>query len=248
MVSALLVAGNLFCMACPFMLPRRFGRYVRERFLGGGRQVPRALRNKWLAVALIVVFFYVYEQFSLWASPWLTAWVAIGYFLTAFVVDTWFEGAAFCKYVCPLGQFNFFSSLVSPLEIKVREQDVCAACRTKDCILGEKGRTLTLTRTLTPNPHLHSTALRRSAVQVSPWEGEGNPATGWEGEGNAIGWQPAPRQGEGNAPSWQPASSQGEGNLVGLKGSEGNPVELLSGQWEGKEGTRRVRVVAFPGA
>ena len=106
-VLALLVAGNLFCMACPFMLPRRFGRYVRERFLGGGRQVPRALRNKWLAVALVVVFFYVYEQFSLWASPWLTAWVAIGYFLTAFVVDTWFQGRGFLQVCMPAGSVQF---------------------------------------------------------------------------------------------------------------------------------------------
>ena len=29
-VLALLLAGNLFCMACPFMLTRRLGRWVRE--------------------------------------------------------------------------------------------------------------------------------------------------------------------------------------------------------------------------
>ncbi|HEX9116382.1 MAG TPA: FesM [Anaerolineae bacterium] len=137
-VLALLIAGNLFCMACPFMLPRRLGRLIRRRFLAGGHPVPRALRNKWLAVALTAVFFYVYERYSLWASPWLTAWVAAGYFLAAFLVDTWFEGAAFCKYVCPLGQFNFFGSLVSPLEIRVRAPSVCAACATKDCIRGRR--------------------------------------------------------------------------------------------------------------
>ncbi len=133
-VLALLVAGNLFCMACPFMLPRQVGRWLRERFFGGGRNVPAVLRNKWLAAGLVLVFFFCYEVFSLWSSPWLTAWIAVGYFLVAFLVDTVFRGAAFCKYVCPLGQFNFFGSLVSPLEIEVREQAVCAACRTKDCI------------------------------------------------------------------------------------------------------------------
>ena len=133
-VLALLVAGNLFCMACPFMLTRSAGRWMRERLGGHGRPVPAALRNKWLAVGLIVAFFVSYELFSLWASPWLTAWIAIGYFLCAFVVDTIFQGAAFCKYVCPLGHFNFFGSLISPLEVQVRSQQGCAACRTKDCI------------------------------------------------------------------------------------------------------------------
>jgi len=133
-VLALLVAGNLFCMACPFMLPRQAARWLRERFWGGGRPVPSMLRNKWLAAGLVVVFFFIYERFSLWASPWLTAWIVLAYFAVAFAVDTIFRGAAFCKTVCPLGQFNFFGSLISPLEIKVREPATCATCRTKDCI------------------------------------------------------------------------------------------------------------------
>lgn len=136
-VLALLLVGNLFCMACPFMLPREVGRWLGSR-LGWQRQVPRAWRNKWVALALLVIFFICYEVFSLWASPWLTAWIIVAYFLTALVVDTFFQGAAFCKYVCPLGQFNFFSSLSSPAEIKIRSADTCAACRTKDCIAGNK--------------------------------------------------------------------------------------------------------------
>jgi ferredoxin len=133
-VLALLVAGNLFCMACPFMLPRRAGRWVREHWFKGGRPVPRFMRNKWLALALIVLFFFAYEVLALWSTPWWTAWVAVGYFGAAILVDTLFQGAAFCKHVCPLGQFNFFGSLVSPLEVKIRDANVCAGCRTKDCI------------------------------------------------------------------------------------------------------------------
>lgn len=136
-VLALLLAGNLFCMACPFMLPRELGRRLGRR-LGWQGDVPRPLRSKWLAVALLALFFVAYEVFSLWASPWLTAWIIIGYFLGAFVVDTFFRGAAFCKYVCPLGQFNFFSSLASPGEIRIRQPNVCAACRSKDCIAGNR--------------------------------------------------------------------------------------------------------------
>lgn len=136
-VLALLVAGNLFCMACPFMLPREVGRWLGRR-LGFQGQVPAWLRGKWPALALLVLFFMAYEIFSLWASPWLTAWIVIGYFLAAFGVDTFFQGAAFCKYVCPLGQFNFFGSLVSPAEIKIRRPETCVTCRTKDCIAGNR--------------------------------------------------------------------------------------------------------------
>jgi cytochrome c oxidase assembly factor CtaG len=134
-VLGLLGAGNVFCMACPFLLPRTLAR----RWLPTGRSWPRWLRSKWLAVVLLALFLWAYEAFSLWDSPWWTAWLALSYFILAFVIDGFFRGAAFCKYLCPIGQFNFVQSLVSPLEVKVRDPEVCAACRTKDCIRGRDG-------------------------------------------------------------------------------------------------------------
>jgi cytochrome c oxidase assembly factor CtaG len=131
-VIALLAAGNLFCMACPFMLPRDLGR----RLLPARWRWPRQLRSKWLAVAILLTYLWAYEAFSLWNSPRATAWVIIGYFAAALAVDGLFRGASFCKYVCPIGQFHFIHSLVSPLEIKVRNADACRTCRTYDCIRG----------------------------------------------------------------------------------------------------------------
>src|SRR5262249_4712951 len=109
LILGLLVAGNVFCLACPFMLPRAIAR----RFLPRGRTWPRWLRSKWLAIVLLVVFLWAYEAFSLWDSPWWTAWIIVGYFAAALIIDGLFRGAAFCKYVCPIGQFNFVQSLAS---------------------------------------------------------------------------------------------------------------------------------------
>jgi ferredoxin len=128
----LLIAGNVFCMACPFMVPRMLARRLfLPRFA-----LPHWLANKWLAVLLLIGFLWAYEAFALWDSPWLTAWIAVGYFVAALVIDSLFQGATFCKYVCPIGQFNFVQSLVSPLEVKVRQPKVCTTCKTKDCIRG----------------------------------------------------------------------------------------------------------------
>lgn len=131
-VLALLVAGNLFCMACPFMLPRR----VAKRFGPAHLAWPAPLRSKWLAVALLLLFFWGYEAFDLWSSPWLTAWVALTYFILAFVIDGFYKGASFCKHVCPIGQFHFVNGMVSPTEVRVRDPRVCDSCRTLDCIRG----------------------------------------------------------------------------------------------------------------
>ena len=133
-VVALLAAGNFFCMACPFTLPRELGSRARWR----QRPWPRALRSKWFALTLLVLFFWAYEVFGLWDKPIWTAWLILNYFLVAFAIDALFRGASFCKYVCPIGQFQFITSLVSPLEVKVRSPEACAGCKTHDCLRGNE--------------------------------------------------------------------------------------------------------------
>jgi ferredoxin len=62
----------------------------------------------------------------------------VAYFVSVLVVDGFFKHASFCKFVCPIGQFNFVASTLSPFEVKVREQDICTRCHTKDCIRGRR--------------------------------------------------------------------------------------------------------------
>src|SRR3984957_16157885 len=135
-VLALLIGGNFFCMACPFTLPRDLAR----RFLPASRLWPKQLRSKWTAVGLTALYLWAYEAFSIWDSPWWTAWIVVGYFTTALLVDGIFQGASFCKYVCPIGQFHFVNSLVSPLQVTVREPKVCDSCQTHDCLHGHAGQ------------------------------------------------------------------------------------------------------------
>jgi ferredoxin len=134
LVLVLLAAGNFFCLACPFMLVRNAARRLFRPWMNW----PRMLRNKWLAVALFILVLFLYELFDLWSSPWWTAWLIIAYFVAVLAVDGIFKHASFCKFVCPLGQFNFMASLLSPLEVKVRDQQVCGDCHTKDCIRGQR--------------------------------------------------------------------------------------------------------------
>jgi len=130
----LLILGllNVFCMACPFTLPRELARM----FYTPKRQWPRILRNKWIAVALTLLFFWIYLECDLWNWPSATAWLLIGYTASALLVDTFFAGASFCKYVCPLGQFNFLTSLAAPFSLGVREHATCTSCAGKDCVRG----------------------------------------------------------------------------------------------------------------
>ena len=136
LVLGVLAAGNLFCAGCPMVLVRDAGRrLVPPRF-----SFPHQLRRKWIAAGLLVLVLFSYELFAAWERPAATAWIVLGYFVLALVVDLLFKGASFCKHVCPIGQFNFVASTIAPAELKVRDSGTCHECRTYDCIKGRKGR------------------------------------------------------------------------------------------------------------
>ena len=137
LIVAALAIGNLFCTACPMVLARDGAR----RLIAPRRAWPRALRGKWLGAVLLVGVLFAYELADLWALPRATAWLVLGYFGLAIAVDTVFRGAAFCKHVCPIGQFNFMAATLSPAELAVRDLGTCRSCRTADCIKGRWERT-----------------------------------------------------------------------------------------------------------
>jgi ferredoxin len=132
LVLALLAAGNVFCLGCPMVRMRDWAR----RLHAPVRRLPKPLRTKWVGVALFAAVLVGYEWFDWWALPAATAGLVLAYFGAALVVDLTFSGASFCKYVCPIGQFNFVASTMSPFEMRVERPEVCAACRTHDCIKG----------------------------------------------------------------------------------------------------------------
>jgi polyferredoxin len=132
LIVAIVAAGNLFCTACPMVLARDMSRRLAHPAL----RWPRWLRGKWLGLSLLVFVLFAYELFDLWSQPRATAWLVLGYFGLAIVIDTLFKGASFCKHLCPIGQFNFAASTMSPMELQVVNRETCRACTTSDCIKG----------------------------------------------------------------------------------------------------------------
>ena len=134
LVLALLFAGNLACASCPMILVRDAGR----RLLPPRWTWPRKLRRKWLGIGLLVAVLFSYELFDIWDLPAATAWLVLGYYAAALTIDLLFKGASFCKYVCPIGQFNFIASAMSPAAVQIRNEETCHQCRTYDCIKGRR--------------------------------------------------------------------------------------------------------------
>jgi polyferredoxin len=135
LILSIVAVGNVFCTACPMVLARDISRH----FVHPALRWPRRLRGKWLGLALLVLVLFSYELFDLWSQPRATAWLVLGYFGLAIVIDTVFKGASFCKHLCPIGQFNFAASTMSPTELQIVDRDTCRTCRTSDCIKGRYG-------------------------------------------------------------------------------------------------------------
>lgn len=131
-VLGLLLVGNLFCAVCPFTLSRALARRLPWRRLAW----PRILRGKWPALLLLLFFFWSYEFLRLWDRPFVTAAIVLAYFAASFLCDALFASGRFCKHVCPVGQFGFAFSTLSPLEVRARDVRICASCVGRDCLRG----------------------------------------------------------------------------------------------------------------
>ncbi len=132
LIFSLLLFGNLFCFACPFIFLRDLLRlFVSPKFL-----FPKKLRHKWTAIFIFTLMLFSYEAFALWSSPYLTALLIVGFFTTALIIDGLFKQASFCKYICPVGHFNFLTSALSPSEVKIVNKKTCADCKSYDCLKG----------------------------------------------------------------------------------------------------------------
>ena len=115
LVLILLIAGNFFCLACPFMLVRNAAR----KFFRPARNWPRRLRNKWLSLGLFVAILFSYELFDLWSTPWWTAMLIVAYFFAPWLSTDCSNTLPSASLFVPLTIQRCRLDGV-PLEVKVR--------------------------------------------------------------------------------------------------------------------------------
>jgi polyferredoxin len=135
------VFGRLWCGICPIPAP---GEWLQRRTLvaplnGGklytlGKKWPARFRNIWLQN----IGFLGIALFStvILTTPQISALVLLGFVLVAIATSLVFERRTFCRYLCPVGGFIGLYSQVAPVELRVKDRDVCASHREKSCYTG----------------------------------------------------------------------------------------------------------------
>lgn len=139
MIVAVPFFGRMWCSICPLPLPGEWlqrGALLRPhgKVRGLGLRWPRRLLGMWLQNAAFVLV----ALFSLpvLTQPRLTALLLAGLVLMAVAISLVFERRSFCRYLCPVGGFIGLYSQAAPLELRVRDPQVCAAHTTKTCYSG----------------------------------------------------------------------------------------------------------------
>ncbi|WKZ34990.1 MAG: 4Fe-4S binding protein [Anaerolineales bacterium] len=132
--------GRGWCAVCPIPLPGEWlqrGAVLsppdkRPKWLN--LRVPKMFRNIWLqniSFLLLALFSSV-----LLTTPNITGIVLAAMLFAAIGLSTVFERRAFCRYLCPVGGFIGLYSQTAPVELRIKDKQVCVTCEGKPCYNG----------------------------------------------------------------------------------------------------------------
>jgi ferredoxin len=134
--------GRGWCAVCPIPLPGEWlqrGAILdppdkRPKWLN--LRVPKIFRNIWLqniSFLLLALFSSV-----LLTTPNITGTVLAAMLFAAIGLSTIFERRAFCRYLCPVGGFIGLYSQTAPIELRIKDKQVCVTCEGKPCYNGSQ--------------------------------------------------------------------------------------------------------------
>lgn len=132
--------GRGWCAVCPIPLPGEWlqrGAILnppdkRPKWLN--LRVPKMFRNIWLQN----ISFLLLALFSsiLLTTPNITGIVLAAMLFAAIGLSTVFERRAFCRYLCPVGGFIGLYSQTAPIELRIKDKQICVKCEGKPCYNG----------------------------------------------------------------------------------------------------------------
>ncbi|MBI2183400.1 MAG: 4Fe-4S binding protein [Thaumarchaeota archaeon] len=132
--------ARTWCAMCP--LPAfgewlQRGTLVRKKakgFIGLGRRWPVRARTTLLSTALFVSIALFSEVIT--SNPFVTAVMMLSLTVAAIVFFVLFERRTFCRYICPIGGFIGVYSQFAPVELRVKDTQVCLQHLDKECVKG----------------------------------------------------------------------------------------------------------------
>ncbi len=128
--------GRSWCSICPIPMPGEWlqrGGILEPHGKGVGlaKRWPRFLRGNWLQAGGFLLIGLM-GAVTL-TSAKVTAIVLLLILLLAFGLSLLFERRSFCNNLCPIGGFTGLYAQAGPVEVRVKDPDVCANHAEKTC-------------------------------------------------------------------------------------------------------------------
>jgi polyferredoxin len=132
--------GRGWCAVCPIPLPGEW--LQRGAVLSPPDKKPKWLNLRWPKFLRNIwmqnISFLLLALFSsvLLTTPNITGIVLAAMLFAAIGLSTIFERRAFCRYLCPVGGFIGLYSQTAPIELRIKDKQICVTCEGKPCYNG----------------------------------------------------------------------------------------------------------------
>lgn len=141
LIVDIVLLGRMWCAVCPWEAIagsiRRLSFWRRtDEPLALHRPWPRWMRNVYPATILFLALTWLELGYGVTFSPRGTALLALAMTVMAVLAALFFEKRAFCRYGCLVGRICGLYAMMAPVEVRAADPQVCAECRTKDCVFG----------------------------------------------------------------------------------------------------------------
>lgn len=135
------LGGRFWCTVCPLPAPGEWldhGAVIEKGnespLSKAVRNWPNRLKNIWLQNG---AFLSVAMFSAIILTRPLATGIVLGLFIVgAIILSKMYGRRVFCRYVCPVGGFIGLYSMVAPVELRVRDPQVCLSHKEKECIRG----------------------------------------------------------------------------------------------------------------
>jgi len=134
MIALTLLLGRAWCTVCPMELANRAAEALARRLA-----LPRVRLSRWLRAGWFMLLAYFALQIlvagiSIHRVPHYTSLMLLSFFGLALVTGLLIrEQRSFCKGFCPAGVLLSVYGRYTPVQLDIRNPEVCSQCKTRDC-------------------------------------------------------------------------------------------------------------------